>query len=824
MDESLHYFALGDPHYFDVPWSTADRDPELRPRSMATRGGWQEQVEGLWRFYAPVSARVPEAGWKVHVSARPQHARATVDAVAEVCFAERTAWKSLRSTRMALAAQSKHAPPALVGKLCVAYPADEEQLARVLARLAEALDGRPGPRIPGDHHLATAPVGVRWGAFREAWTQDVGGRPVPAVRDNGVTVPDRRGQRGERPLPAVLTRLLTSSPGAPLPIRDGQLVRRHSAGALYRAVLEDGRPVALKEARHHAGIDHQGTDAVTRLRHEHAVLRHLSGAAVAPEPVDYWELEHSDMLVMEWLEGDTLARRIGHSHPRGRAGTTEEQAGRYWSWADEVDPALSELVARIHALGVAHGDLQPANIILGEQGLRLVDFECAALHGTTVTATTGTPGFQLEHPDPYERDRFALARTGACTVDPDIALVDRRPDLIGHFETVPGAVPPSAAGTRPGTAAAPSDTGSERPAFLGSVEDLLDRLAADLLHRATPDRTDRLFPGGAGQFRTPLGAHDLLSGAAGALLALQAVGRQPDPQHLDWLADPPPSAVGMHGLGVGIEGVALSLALLGRQEQAEALIDRSSGELPADVSWVRGQAGCAVALVELGQLLGRGDVTDRGLAACQATRSAVADEAATVPGFGLLEGWSGVALALLRVGEILPRERPRTEASARAALHRECGALIPAGDTVVVHAAGRVNTTLGGGTGGFVLAASRLPRDRDADVHAVATTAARGCASVVPPIAGLLDGLTGSVAALRALGGHGRTATTLEERAGWHCVPTPRGWSVLGDQRLRCSDDLGTGTAGLLAGLGPDGPDRLSQVLRLPGVESGTRS
>lgn len=818
MDESLQFFALGDPHYFDVPWSTAHRDPALRP-SVAAGGAWRERVEGLWRFYAPVPARVPEAGWKIHISARPQHAQATIDVVAEVCYAEKMAWKSIRSTRLALVAQSKFAPPALVGKLCVAYPADEEQLTRVLIRLTEALHGCPGPRVPGDHHHATAPVGVRWGAFLEAWTQDVGGRPAPAVRDGDVMVPDRRGQRGDKPLPDTLAGILTNSSGATLPIRDGRLVRRTSAGALYRAVLEDGRTVALKEARHHAGIDHEGTDAVTRLRHEHAVLRHLSGEGVGPEVVDYWELDHSDILVMEWLEGDTLARRITRTHPRGRAGTTEEQAGSYWTWAAAVNPALSELVARLHALGVAHGDLQPTNVILGERGLRVIDFECAALQGTAVTTTTGTPGFQLDHPDPYERDRFALARTQACTVDLDIALVDQRPDLIAHFDA---------------TAATPQpDLVTERPAFLGSIEELQNQLAGDLEQRATPERADRLFPGGADQFRTPLGAHDLLSGAAGTLLALQAVGRSPDPQHLDWLADPPPTSSGMHGLGAGIEGVALALALLGRQEQAEGLLDASGEQLPGDVSWLRGQAGCAVALVELGQLLGRPDLTERGVAACEMTRAAVADDTASVPGFGLLEGWSGVALALLRVGQLLPQETARAQASAYAALTREQSALIPAGDTLVTHSAGRVNTTLGRGTGGFVLAAARLCHvagdqgddgdqggqdSQGADLHAAATVAARGCASVVPPVAGLLDGLIGSVAVLRALGGHARTAAMVEDRASWHCVPTPTGWSLLGDRRVRCSDDLGTGTAGFLAGLGPQGPTRLTWVLRLPTV------
>lgn len=803
MDAEVGFFSLVDPDFFDVPWADAEHDSQFAPAPLSRPHRWHEHADGLWRYFLPQPEHdpLPAAGWKVHVSAIPQHAQTTIDTTAQICSDEHVPWKTIRSARLVHASQSKHAPPSLVGKVCVIYPRDEGQLTRVVTQLAKALDGSRGPRIMGDHHHPSAPVGIRWGAFTQAWVEGPGGHLVPGVREHGRTAPDRRGKTHDKPLPTGVSQLLTASAAAPLPIRNARLIRRHSAGAVYQAVLEGDRPVVLKEARHHAGHDRDGVDAVTRLQHEHTVLQHLSGQAIAPEPLDYWQLQHSDILVMEQLAGETMARRIGRTHPRGQPAVLSEQAAAYWSWAETLETDMATLVARLHALGVAHGDLQPTNVIIGDIGLRLVDFECASLNGTTVTTTTGTPGFQIDTPDPFERDRFALARTQACATDLDVTLLDRRPDLHKHFAAAVAGHP---------------DTSIPDPPSTG-VETLLAQLATDLEKRATPQRSDRLFPGGVDQFRSPLGALDVLSGAAGVLLALSAVGTRPQPALLDWLANTAARATtNWHGLGVGIEGVALALALLDRHEQAAALIDRAStDELPQSLTWARGRAGCAVALIELGQLLGRDDMTERGLAACQSVISAVGHPDVRVPGVGLLEGWSGIALALLKISQILPEEAAHVDAAALTALQRERAGFTRTGETLVAESAGRINTSLGNGTGGFVLAVSRVPNPAR-DLAVAAASAATGCANVYPPVAGLVDGLAGSVAALRTTGRHSSQAQSLEERAGWHCVRTATGWSVLGEQRLRCSDDIRTGTAGLLTGLGPQSPDRLSYVLRIP--------
>src|SRR5262245_47428527 len=74
--------------------------------------------------------------------------------------------------------------------------------------------------------------------------------------------------------------------------------------------------------------------------------------------------EGADYLVMEYLEGESLAARLARSR------VPVEQAMRY---AMEVAAALSAA----HAAGIVHRDLKPGNIILTRSGAKLLDFGLA---------------------------------------------------------------------------------------------------------------------------------------------------------------------------------------------------------------------------------------------------------------------------------------------------------------------------------------------------------------------------------------------------------------------------------------------------------------
>ena len=92
-------------------------------------------------------------------------------------------------------------------------------------------------------------------------------------------------------------------------------------------------------------------------------------------------------LVMEWLEGEDLSRRLG----RTRLSIEE---------AVTLVTRVSEALAAVHARGVVHRDLKPSNIFLVGGNLddvRILDFGVArfsTMGSTTQTGTVlGTPGY-----------------------------------------------------------------------------------------------------------------------------------------------------------------------------------------------------------------------------------------------------------------------------------------------------------------------------------------------------------------------------------------------------------------------------------------------
>ena len=794
MDERYLYFAMADPHVFDVPWS----GHEPQPLSIAdvVPSGWERRSNGPWQGARPPGARLPTAGWKLHVATTVSGTSHVLRTFARTCVELGVSFKVLRGRRLVRAGHLKYAPRTASGKAGTAYPMHDEELIALVDILAVRLADVAAPTIPGDLNHPCAPLGLRWGSFVERWVEAPDGRTLPDFRFPGPpSVGDRRDDRNSAPPvpPSALADRFAPLPDQPLPLEDVAVLHRSNAGGVYRARLTSGRPVVLKEARHHTGLDGDDVDAVTRLHHECAALEALSGAGVAPEVVDVWRRADADFLVVEHVNGPNLARVIGHRHPAGIPWSTTGDRAVFDAWAGDVLDALCDLVRRMRARRVVHSDLQPANVVVGPDGLRLVDFEGAVVDGHAATKAIGTPGYVPPPGDPRDRDAFAVERIGLVLREPDALLLDRRPDLEarisgGHVGSAPGA------------------------------DEWRRRLVEGMLARATPKRTDRLFSGGVEQFTTSLGSHDLASGAAGVLLALDETGHDVDPALVDWLAAVPERAPRCRGLFEGVDGVAVALARLGRSDDAARLAAGLVDDQPGDLSWARGRAGVSVALAELATRLDDDRLRGRATAVVHDVVHEVEDAARGPRAPGLLGGWAGVAVGLLRAGELLD---VNVRATARTALRREVDGLTRRGDCLVALPMGRVRTGLAHGSAAALLALAFLHADEDEDLAAAREPLAATLRRTTSPVAGLLEGLAGEVAVL-SLTELVADVAARRERCTWHCVMTPRGWSTLGAQRLRCSDDLGTGSAGLLLALSDDPGGALIRVLGLPTRKPGS--
>jgi serine/threonine protein kinase len=167
---------------------------------------------------------------------------------------------------------------------------------------------------------------------------------------------------------------------------------------VYRARdSRSGRVVALKLLPRHLAAHPQ---LRAWLEREARIAERLAHPAIC-RLLEVGRAEDADYVAMEYLEGESLAARLARGPLPPRP-------------ALEIARAMLGALEAAHALGIVHGDLKPANVmLLRDGGVKVLDFGLA--HALAERGEGGTQGERSEAaPDSHRDDtpESVEARTG----------------------------------------------------------------------------------------------------------------------------------------------------------------------------------------------------------------------------------------------------------------------------------------------------------------------------------------------------------------------------------------------------------------------------
>ena len=169
------------------------------------------------------------------------------------------------------------------------------------------------------------------------------------------------------------------------------------------------RTVAIKVLPEHVASDpdlqqrfEREAKTISSLDHPHICTLHDIGTQ-----------DGIDFLVMEYLEGDTLAQRL-------------EQGALPLDQALTVAIEIADALDKAHRQGITHRDLKPGNIMLTKAGAKLLDFGLATIRPLTVLDASA----EATRIEPRASDRLVLGTLGYMAPEQlEAKRVDARADL-----------------------------------------------------------------------------------------------------------------------------------------------------------------------------------------------------------------------------------------------------------------------------------------------------------------------------------------------------------------------------------------------------------
>ena len=455
----LHLFTLVHPERYASLDAYRSKGGDFRGllRQLLPETWSVAEEPGTWCHVRPPEWSAPDTGFKIHLSTAHDRARDLLAAIVPVLVDERVAFKVLVDELMLDLSNSHMWGRGASGKFITLYPAQPEQMKRLMERLHAVTQDFVGPYILSDKRYQGSQVlFYRYGAFRGMLRLNVYGEQVPHLRTaDGRLLPDPRPpfftlpEGVSDPFPAQEPAV----DGAPVLNGRYKALAAMSAsvkGGVYRCLdLQTNQEVVVKEARPLVNRGRSSPcDAVDCLANERRILERLASTGLAPRVLDTFQDWENHFLVMELARGRKLNTFMASGHlslvavPHPDAAELRRFCEAFLSMARKLVHALRT----IHACGVVIQDISPRNILFDRERdtITFVDFEAAfnlqdPEQGPVIRLFT--PGFGTgkrgEERLTFEDDHRALSRILGDFLYPPtpffaLAPGQRRP-LLTHF-------------------------------------------------------------------------------------------------------------------------------------------------------------------------------------------------------------------------------------------------------------------------------------------------------------------------------------------------------------------------------------------------------
>ena len=810
----LRYCQPGNPFYAPVDQEASGRRFDASDKAPQD---WETKAAHPWTNWFPRDWVFPRQGWKIHISATPQNAERLLSSVARYCFEARIPFKHIAGPDDLLTQNGKYADRAGSGKFVTIYPSSEEQFVSALHELDTFLSGEDGPHILSDRRWNSGPVYFRYGAFVPPSKSTT--YVSTLIDPDGNEIEDLRRPTFTPPSWAVLPEPVASAitdEDVDFGFEMRSALHFSNAGGVYLAesttdeFVPTGTIVVLKEARPHAGLDIDGTDAVARLLHEEEVLKELQGLQCVPAYYGSFSAWEHRYLVMEHVEGYDLKREWMRRTPVLHPAPWHLINSTYLRWLAETVDRLNTALASIHDAGWLLGDIHPKNVLIRE-GTRpcFIDFEFAHRMDPDWHCRQGAPGYEpvfgLAGAD---ADLWSIGILELDLVYPQATIADQGnvwkiEQLLRHgrdhlavSEKVTKAIRAATLDALPQTS---SDAAAARAHRLGKLTDeqLRDEVLRGVQGLVNWDGDGPVVPADIAVF-TQDGIESRVGhpyGAAGLVDLLRRFPGGVDHDAADsWLAQRV-ACVRSRGLQ-GLDGIKYAARAAGLVQTLNAL-EAATTVAPSDPTLWSGWAGIGLAEHAMG-----GDPLEAahylGL---------LLDEGAQSESVGLINGWCAAAILFARLHEATGDGR-YVDLASRAIDADLSRCAMTENATLEFDEGWRTLPYLGIGSLGPGLAILELQRVTDsrmfseplANIDAAATYHQCAQASLAHGLAGFLIYLSRRVS-LRPSAALDDVIAAHLQSLRLHAVVDDSGVFFRGNQNLRLSADYLTGASGVLAAL-----------------------